>query len=119
MKWIIDNWSLLIVILAGVVIVGMYIKKFIDMPSDEQIEKVREWLLYAVIEAEKQFQGGTGQIKLRYVYDMFVTKFPTLVSIISFELFSDLVDDALEQMRHLLETNANIADYVGIIERIK
>ena len=119
MKWIVDNWSLLVVILSGIVIVGVYIKKFTDMPSDEQIEKVREWLLYAVIEAEKQFQGGTGQIKLRYVYDMFVTKFPTLVSIISFELFSDLVDDALEQMRHLLETNANIADYVGIVARVK
>ena len=119
MKWIIDNWSLLVVILASAITVGMYIKKFIDMPSDEQIEKVREWLLYAVIEAEKQFQGGTGQIKLRYVYDMFVTKFPTLVNIISFELFSDLVDDALEQMRHLLETNVNIADYVGIVERVK
>lgn len=45
------------------------------MPSDKQLNKVREWLLYAVTKAEKELGGGTGQIKLRYVYDMFVARF--------------------------------------------
>lgn len=112
MKWIIDNWSLLVVIVAVVVSIGVYVKKFLDKPTEEQIAKVKEWLLYAVIEAESIFKDGTGALKLRYVYDMFITKFPALVNVISFEMFSKLVDEALEQMKHLLETNKDIAAYV-------
>lgn len=112
MKWIIDNWSLLVVILAIVILTVVYVEKFINMPTSEQMAKVREWLLFAVIQAEKQLGAKTGQIKLRYVYDMFLTKFPALVSVITFEQFSKLVDEALEQMKHLIETNANARYYV-------
>lgn len=112
MKWIIDNWSLLVVILSVVVIAIVYAKKFVEMPSEAQIKKVREWLLYAVIMAEKELGGGTGQIKLRYVYNLFAERFPSLVPIVPFELFSALVDEALEKMRHLLDTNLDIKAYV-------
>jgi hypothetical protein len=37
---------------------------------------------------------------------------PSLVPIVSFAVFSELVDEALEQMRHLLETNMDITYYV-------
>ncbi len=112
MKWIIDNWSLLVVLLVMVVLAIVYVKKFINMPTDEQMDKVTEWLLYAVIQAEKQLGQKTGQVKLRYVYDMFLTKFPSLVSVITFEQFKELVDEALEQMRHLMETNQNVKFYI-------
>ncbi len=112
MKWIIDNWSLLVVIVAAIVVGAVYIKKFYNMPTDEQIAKVKEWLLFAVVQAEKELGGGTGQLKLRYVYNMFIEKFPSLVDIISFELFSSLVDEVLEQMRHLLDTNLDVKAYV-------
>lgn len=112
MKWIIDNWSLLVVVAAVCVCVFLYVKKFINTPTDEQIAKVKEWLLYAVTEAEKELGGGTGALKLRYVYNLFIEKFPYLVDIISFEMFSHLVDESLEQMKHLLETNSSIKAYV-------
>ena len=54
------------------------------MPSDKQLSKVREWLLYAVTKAEKELGGGTGQIKLRYVYDMFVARFTWLARVTGF-----------------------------------
>ena len=57
------------------------------MPTNEQLKKVKEWLLWAVAEAEKELGSGTGQLKLRYVYDMFIVKFPSLAKIISFETF--------------------------------
>lgn len=113
MKWLIDNWSLLVVIFAVVVLGMVYVKKFCSMPSAEQQRKVKEWLLYAVIQAEKEFQGGTGKIKLRYVYDLFITKFPSLSTMISFELFSMWVDLALEQMRHLINTNEAVSAYIS------
>jgi len=85
---------------------------FVKLPRGEQIKKVQEWLLWAVTEAEKQFGGGTGQIKLRYVYDLFVVRFPVIAKIISFDTFSDMVDAALEKMRKLLETNQQVEMYV-------
>lgn len=112
MKLIIDNWSLLVVLACIVVLAIMYVKKFINMPTTEQMEKVQEWLLYAVIQAEKQLGAKTGQIKLRYVYDMFLTKFSWLANVITFEQFSQLVDEALEHMKHLMQTNDNARFYI-------
>ena len=113
MKWIVDNWSFLVVVACVFGVAVVYIKKFMDIPSTEQLMKVKQWLLYAVIEAEKQYQGGTGALKLRAVYNEFCKVFPSLVPIVSFALFSQLVDEALTQMKHLLETNGEISKYVG------
>ena len=112
MKWLVDNWSLLVV--AAVLVTGyaVYIKKFASLPVEEQIAKVKEWLLYAVIEAEREYGSGTGALKLRSVYDQFCMVFSDLAEVITFEVFSGLVDEALEQMKHLLEFNKDIAAYV-------
>ncbi len=112
MKWLIDNWSLLVIAAAVVTTVIVWVKKVGSLSRDEQILKVKEWLLYAVTLAEKEMGGGTGRIKLRYVYDMFITKFPDLADLISFETFSGWVDSALENMRHLVETNKKVQEYV-------
>lgn len=97
--------------IAGVclVVVTVAIVKFFRQPSSEQKKKIKEWLLFAVFEAERYLGGGTGQIKLRLVYDWFVTKFPWAVSLVSFETFSGWVDEALDKMAQMLETNADIA----------
>ena len=55
-----------------------------------------------------------GKLKLRYVYDMFLTKFGDLAKMISFEKFSELVDKALEEMKKILESNKKAQEYVGI-----
>ena len=112
MKWIVDNWSFLVVLACAVGVVIVYINKFVHIPNNEQLAKLKQWLLFAVIEAEKQYQGGTGVLKLRAVYNEFCKVFPSLVPIVSFALFSELVDEALEQMKHLLETNMDITYYV-------
>lgn len=62
-------------------------------------------ITHAVTKAEKELGGGTGQIKLRYVYDMFVARFAWLARVISFEAFSMMVDEALERMKKMLESN--------------
>lgn len=113
MDFLIQNWWLIVTAIAAVVVATYSIYKFINTPSQTQITKIKEWLLYAVTEAEKQLGGGTGKLKLRLVYDMFLTQFNSLSSIISFELFSQLVDEVLITFRELLQQNASIADYVG------
>ena len=112
MKFITENWFVIVAILACAAAGGYTVYAFVKMPSDKQLNKVREWLLYAVTTAEKELGGGTGQIKLRYVYDMFVVRFAWLAKVISFEMFSMMVDEALEKMKTMLESNKAMQELV-------
>ena len=78
MKYIVENWFVIVGLIAVLAAGGYAVYVFVKMPSDKQLNKAREWLLYAVTKAEKELGGGTGQIKLRYVYDMFVARFDAL-----------------------------------------
>lgn len=112
MKFIIENWYIIIAAIAALVVGIVMCVRFFKTSSEEQLKKVKEWLLYATTLAEKELGGGTGKLKLRYVYDMFVTKFPWLADVISFERFSELVDDVLVDMNELLKTNTAVKQYV-------
>ncbi len=105
----ITDYFLLIIALGALIYVAY---KFFKKPNKQQIETVKQWLIYACIEAEKLLGSKTGILKLRYVYDLFVTKFPWLAQIISFEYFSRLVDEALETVRRQLENNEAIKNIV-------
>lgn len=112
MEFIANNWDLILFLLVVVVVLAAALYRFLKMPREEQIEAVREWLLGAVTEAEKELGSGTGSLKLRYVYDLFVTRFPWLAKIVTFRAFSDMVDDALDEMRAMLNTNEAVKFYV-------
>lgn len=112
MTFIIENWYLMVASIAMGTVMGCLIYKYVKLPSDKQLDKVRKWLLYAVIVAENKFGKKTGQIKLRVVYDMFVTKFPAIANILSFEVFSRMVDDALDEMKVLLKSDKAIKSIV-------
>ena len=112
MEFLINYWWLLLILFAVIVVAGYFIYCFIKMPSSKQLNKLKEWLLYAVALAEKELGSGTGQLKLRYVYDMFLVKFTKLASVISFEAFSLLVDEVLEKFRNLLESNEKVQNYI-------
>ena len=104
MDFIMENWPLLVAAAA----IGL----FGGLPTEKQLAKVKEWLLWAVTEAEKDLGGGTGKLKLRQVYDLFVQRFPWLAKAVSFELFSSLVDEALEEMREMLDNNQAVKAFV-------
>ena len=99
-------------VFACLIAAGVAIYTFIKTPRDEQIEKLKEWLLWAVIEAEKELGSKTGEIKLRRVYDLFITTFPWLARIIKFETFHGFVKEALEKMEQLIIENKQIAAYI-------
>lgn len=67
---------------------------------------VRQWLIWATAKAEQELGAGTGKLKLRQVYDMFVTRFSWLARFVSFEKFAKIVDKALEEMNEMIQTNA-------------
>ena len=85
----------------------------LTLPRRSQIEALKEWLKWAVVLAEKQLGSGTGQLKLREVYDLTIATFPWVMRKLSFEGFSLLVDEALVWMKEQLEKNTNIQEYIN------
>lgn len=71
----------------------------------------RNWLVYAVSEAEKCLGAKTGRLKIRYAYDLALKKFPTFTKVIPWRVFSWLIDKALVIMRDMLN-NKEIAGYI-------
>ena len=109
MEVLIDNWYVVVGVLSVIGVVMYAGVKFLGLPTKQQIEKIREWLLWAVCVAEEELGSDTGKLKLRYVWDMFIEKFPMTAKFISFETFSKLVDDALEEMKEMLDKNPAVA----------
>lgn len=112
-EWIVENWFIIVALAAVAGGVACAIYKFAGLPTKEQIAKIKQWLLLVVTQAEKELGGGTGQLKLRYVYDLFISRFPTTAKIVSFETFSKWVDDALDDMRKMLESNKAAQEFVA------
>ena len=112
MDFLVNNWFLIVALIAILGVSVYVVVRFFNLPTATQIEKVKEWLVFACMEAEKELGGKTGQLKLRMVYDMFLTKFSWLAKVISFEQFSKMVDESLERFKHLLESNNAIKNIV-------
>lgn len=100
-------------IIIGVITAIVLVAVILIVLAIKQPKKVREWLIYAVTLAEKDLGGGTGKIKLRKVYDMFVDKYPVISFFVSFETFSKWVDVALDTMNEMLKDNKDIKAYVS------
>lgn len=72
----------------------------------------KNWLVWAVSEAEAVLGSKTGQLKLRYVYDLAVVRFPIMAKVLPFAIFSKLVDAALEVMNDMIANNTSIAEAI-------
>jgi hypothetical protein len=108
MEFIQEYWFLIIAAIAIISVVSIKAYLWFKKPGNEQLEQVKQWLIYAVAKAEAELGSGTGQLKLRYVYDQFIKKFPAIAIFISFEDFSKLVDGALEELEKLMKENKQI-----------
>ena len=105
MSALVENWYIIVAAIAAIVFVYQLVKH-------KQLKKAKEWLLWAVTGAERELGSGTGKLKLRQVYDMFLERFPVFALIISFERFSEIVDEVLKEMKKMLETNEAVAALV-------
>lgn len=112
MEFIIENWALIVAAMAAGSVATVAVINFAKLPSSQQITQAKEWLLYAVINAEQALGTGTGEVKLRYVYDMFVVRFPWLVAVVSFEEFTAWTSEALQKMQELIESNEDVGSLV-------
>lgn len=114
MELLIENWFLIAAAVAVVVSLIYLIFRFLGMPTEEQTKKVKEWLIWACVEAERALQSGTGQLKLREVYNLFcaVPAFTWIARVVSFDQFSVWVSDALLEVKQMLVSNNTLAEYV-------
>lgn len=114
MELFFETWYIWLGFAAVITCFVLAIWRHLQLPTEEQLDKVREWLLWAVTEAEMELGGGTGQLKLRSVYDLFILRWPKLSKVVSFDLFSALVDDALDEMRTMLNQNKAVKEIVEV-----
>lgn len=111
-EFLINYWYVIVGLAAVLVVAGIAVYKYAGLPTKAQVKKIKEWLLFAVTKAEAELGSGTGALKLRTVYDMFIAKFPTTAKLVSFETFSMWVDAALVEMREMLAKNESIQTLV-------
>ena len=114
MTWLIENWMVVFGLAVAVILAVLVVYRFFGLPTEKQVEKIKEWLIWACIEAERALQSGTGQLKLRQVYDMFcaVPAFSWVAKVISFDVFSEWVSDALITVKEMLVNNEALSTYV-------
>ena len=112
MDFIVNYWFQIVILLALIAFVGVVVWRFLMLPRAEQIEAVKEWLLGVVTDAERDLGGGTGALKLRRVYDLFVARFPWLAKVVPFSVFKVWVDEALVVMHEMLAQNEKVNSYV-------
>ena len=109
LEFMYNYWYLMIAGIAVISVVSIKVYLWFKQPNNKQLEQIQEWMLYAVAKAEEALGSGTGQMKLRYVYDMFLTKFPAVALFISFDDFSKMVDKALDEFEKLIAENKDIS----------
>lgn len=94
-----NNIASLIVIL--VILLGM----FIGIKAGYE-KQVKQFLLYLVIKAEKEFGGSTGELKFAAVASWIYEKLPSIARIfISSADIEDLIEDAVIVMKKYLAEN--------------
>lgn len=96
MEMLTNNWQAIacVVVAASAIFWAVY---------TGQKECLTAWLQGAVVTAESVLGSNAGQKKLQMVYDAALSKFPLVMTFITFETFSSLVDKALDAVSDAIE----------------
>lgn len=78
-----------------------------------QFKSFKDWLVWGVSQAEAYLGSGVGQLKLQYVYNLSIERFPFITKIITFNMFSNFVDAALVKMREMIDNNEKIKNILS------
>lgn len=100
--FLLHYWPLIVIAILLIIVIGYSLKK----------KSFREWLLFAVMEAEKALGSKTGQIKLRYVYDLAMSRYPIFSKLIPFTTFEKLVNEVLDTFKDILANNEQLQSYI-------
>ena len=119
LSFIATYWYLIVVAIAIIAVVSIKTYIFLKKPGKDQLNKIQEWLVWAVAQAEKELGSGTGQMKIKYVYNLFITKFPSIAIFVPYSLFSSMVEKALDEFKDLISNNQRISEEFAVEEAIE
>lgn len=112
LKMIIENWLVFVIVLILVLFAVYAVLRFLKLTPQQQLGKVKTALLYMVTEAEKELKSKTGRVKRSMVWEWIVERFPIISLFITEEKYDELLDQALDEFRKMLEGNDSLYDYV-------
>ena len=104
-EFLIAEWpSLLVVALIIVLLCCLY-----KMGYKAKANKI---VLSLVVQAEKAFGSGTGELKYAYVVEKFYDKLPTIIKLLFTKKEIDtLIETAVQQMKKALSGGATLTGY--------
>lgn len=111
MELLFQYYDLILVVFVVVCALGYGVYKFITTPSEKQKEQIRTILLELVIQAETSFGSKTGKLKFSFVYGELLKHF-TWLKHVPLTVIEQLIEESLDTMKHLLETNQNVREIV-------
>lgn len=112
LKMIIENWLIFVIVLILALFAVYAVLRFLKLTPQQQLGKVKTALLYMVTEAEKELKSKTGRVKRSMVWEWLVERFPIISLFITEEKYDELLDQALDEFRKMLESNDSLYDYV-------
>lgn len=112
LKMIIENWLIFVIAFILVLLAVYAVLRFLKLTPQQQLGKIKTALLYMVTEAEKELKSKTGRVKRSMVWDWLVERFPIISLFITEEKYDELLDQALDEFRKMLESNDSLYDYV-------
>ena len=112
LNFLINYWYFIVIVIAILVISGVFIFNFLQKPSEQKLQNIKEWAIYACALAQAHLGSGTGQLKMRETYDMFISRFPDLVKIVPFEMYKNIAESALLEFKKMLENNPKVKELI-------
>ena len=105
-QFLFANWDSVLVILAFLALIVVLVKR----GETKVLNKV---LFSLVTQAEKQFGGGTGKLKLAAVSDWIYQRIPAVLKLLFSEKdIESMIETALEEAKMAWGNNESIAAYI-------
>ena len=103
---IVNHWDIITLIIAAILVIV-----FAVFRGNKGV--VMRILYAAVTQAEREFGGGTGPLKLAAVIEAVYPKLPAIIkAFVTVERLTKWIEIALAEAKRAWETNSNIAAYL-------
>nr|DAU76885.1 MAG TPA: holin [Caudoviricetes sp.] len=120
LKWIIENWQVIVAAAAACILAYSQIKKFMKLSDEQKKEKALELIRGAALSlmanAEAIFKGETGEIKKSECYHQICAEFPWIAELVSFEQFSQIIDDTMDKFNEYMDNPVAKANITGVLD---
>ena len=105
-KFIVEYWFVLLLIISGVSVAGVALYRFLKLPTSEQITIIKDFIYDLVLAAERELGDATGQAKFAKVISWFYSKCPFDIRRLFPEaLIMEFIEEAVQRMKEYFERN--------------